>query len=119
VLQTRHQLAARLRADHAELSRELARAEGDTAAAKQAIHADVLRLRGELAEEERRVAGRNRANSRRRWRPTRRRSRTTAIRKRASRGSSIFKTSAGDAGHRVSDACLGGVERRRGDARGK
>src|SRR5471030_3141809 len=58
-LQLRNQAVTRLRVDNAELKSELARTQGDEASATQAIHADVIRLRGEIAEWEKRAAERN------------------------------------------------------------
>lgn len=57
--QLRIQTVTRLRADNAELKNEVAQTQGDEASARPAIHADVIRMRGEIAEWEKRAAERN------------------------------------------------------------
>jgi len=58
-LQQRNQMVTRLRSGNAELKDTLARSQGDDAAAREAIHADVIRARAELAEWEKRATERN------------------------------------------------------------
>ena len=58
-LRLRNQTVTRLRSDNAELKDTLARTQGDETATMQAIHADVVRLRGEVAEWEKRATERN------------------------------------------------------------
>ena len=58
-LQLRNQTVTRLRSDNAELKDTLARAQGDEAVAREAIHADATRARAEIAEWEKRAAERS------------------------------------------------------------